>query len=171
MNNQDEELIVTDFGTVKSKEYFYVGDPCYVLDDDTYDDMCYKIQDWDVEHGKWIDNFGVIKTEKGEMLVHKTLYGDGTYESPIGEVSVDSGLIAIIPDTLLDQDKFHRILDDNAGCRVYGTEANLLWITGDTESEYGSRYGTFEINIKNPDYSFQIHTGKNINESMSDMKL
>ena len=76
-------------GKVKSNIGFYIGDPCYVLNDEEY-------------YGNWEKNYkfddGEIKTDCGTWFVHSTAYGDGEYYDNNGVgYGVDSGTIAVIP--------------------------------------------------------------------------
>lgn len=83
------------FATIKSNKGFYIGDPCYVLDDSIYHGI------WGNEH-----NFedGVIEADGYEFAVFGTAYGDGCYEDGDGnEYGVDSGTISVIPIELLNK--------------------------------------------------------------------
>lgn len=76
-------------GKVKSNIGFYIGDPCYVLNDEEY-------------YGNWEKKYnfddGEIKTDCGTWFVHSTAYGDGEYYDNNGtSYGVDSATIAVIP--------------------------------------------------------------------------
>ena len=79
--------------TVQSNE-FWVGDPCYVLSDDIYDNI------WGKEYNY---QDGLIDCGNGlSFEVHGTAYGDGCYEGSNGFMyCVDSGTIAVIPKELV----------------------------------------------------------------------
>lgn len=74
---------------VESNVGFYIGDPCYVLDDEEY-------------HKNWGDRNGFrdgeIQTDKGVWFVHDTAFGDGEYHDQyMNDYGVDSGTLAVIP--------------------------------------------------------------------------
>lgn len=76
-------------GKIESNIGFYIGDPCYVLDDNEY-------------YGNWEKKYnfddGEIKTDCGTWFVHSTAYGDGEYYDNNGaSYGVDSGTLAVIP--------------------------------------------------------------------------
>ena len=85
--------------TLNSKKGFYVGDICYVLDDNVYDDI------W----GKAGYEDGVYETPFGQFAkfaVASTAYGDGSYADQFGhEYGVDAGVIGIVPWELLEHQK------------------------------------------------------------------
>lgn len=132
--NANEDMNV---GTINSDSGFYIGDPCYVLDDSIY----YGI--WDK---KYDFQDGLIETEQGNFLVHGTKYGDGCYRCGSGECGVDSGTIAVIPRSLVSKEDGLRL-----GVEVDGDSASL---------EYQSEAGIFCISISNPDNYFEIVTGE-----------
>ena len=76
--------------TVVSNKGFYVGDICYVLNDDLY-------------HGVWgaagYENGVFTDTASGlKFAVAGTLYGDGEYQDQQGRrYGVDAGVIGIVP--------------------------------------------------------------------------
>ena len=134
-----------DLGTIKSSTgKFYVGDPCYALPDEIY-------------YGIWDDKYnfedGLIETDTEDWLVHGTAYGDGSYPSSEGTFGVDSGTLSVIPTSLLDEDKLYDI--DRLGKIIPGESAHVSW-KGNT--------GTFIIEIKNPDLTFDIVTGDDSGE-------
>ena len=67
---------------------YYLGDPCYALSDDIYDNY------W----GKAGYATGTMLTPFGAFIVARTAYGDGEYTDGSGSMyPVDSGTIALIP--------------------------------------------------------------------------
>ena len=86
-----ESVDMSKEGSIESKVgKFYIGDPCYVLDDNIYFDIWDK--KFNFEDGRVDCNDGL------SFLVHGTAYGDGEYYDENGNVyGVDSGTIAIIP--------------------------------------------------------------------------
>lgn len=67
---------------------YYIGDPCYVIDEDKWDSFCHKIPRHDM----------LMEFEGLDVLVHDTAHGDGLYETnTMQNIAVDSGLIAILP--------------------------------------------------------------------------
>lgn len=74
-----------------SKKGFYIGDICYVLDDEDY----YKI--WGDKYN-WKDGSIVIDDSNMPVLVHGTAYGDGCYyDEQFNKYPVDAGVIGVVP--------------------------------------------------------------------------
>nr|DAR59231.1 MAG TPA: hypothetical protein [Caudoviricetes sp.] len=76
--------------TIKSNKGFYIGDICYVLNDDIYDGIWGKI-------GQYQD--GEYATDGGnKFVVASTAYGDGCYGDDYGNVyGVDAGVLGLVP--------------------------------------------------------------------------
>jgi len=71
---------------------YYVGDLCYVLDNDEWDEVCSLI----IQGNKVIDGEFVLKDGR-EFAIYSTAYGDGEYNDYYGNsYSVDSGSIGCI---------------------------------------------------------------------------
>lgn len=115
-------------GVLKSKKGFYVGDICYVLDDDIYDGV------WGA-HG-YAD--GCYDTELGKFAVGSTAYGDGCYDDQYGHrFPVDAGVIGIVPWEILEKQKKWR------GYGTSGTDEGKLnglgyFMTGETATFYAT---------------------------------
>lgn len=142
--------------TIKSKKGFYIGDICYVLDDEIYS-------------GVW----GAAEYEDGEyttpsghkFAVASTAYGDGSYNDQDGnEYGVDAGVIGIVPWELLETQKKWR---EQYGRNKSDTETlDYLghFFEGQTADFYGSSRGNtsedgyFEIYIHETDKTVSIHT-------------
>jgi hypothetical protein len=76
---------------------YYIGDPCYVIADDEWDDFL----------GVFISSDSGFFEYKGHsFFVSNTAYGDGSYEDNFGNTyPVDAGLIGAIPMELVSQYK------------------------------------------------------------------
>ena len=76
---------------IKSNDGFYIGDICYVLNDDLYHNVwggIYEYQDCVVRDPKTGIHFAVAGTR----------WGDGTYVDQYGhQYPVDAGVIGIVP--------------------------------------------------------------------------
>ena len=73
---------------------YYIGDPCYALSEDIYDNC------W----GEAKYALGKMSTPLGDFIVASTAYGDGEYVDDDGfKYPVDSGTIAVIPWTMCEQ--------------------------------------------------------------------
>lgn len=90
-----QDRITATFGPGK----YYLGDTCYVLDDNIY-------------HGIWGDKYGfddgLIHTPHGDYVVASTAYGDGTFEDDSTEgiiYGVDAGSIGLVPLSLATKEK------------------------------------------------------------------
>ena len=77
---------------------YYIGDPCYVIDDDKWSDFC----DILFKGNGGSRNDEVTDFEGHPMFASGTAYGDGSYEGSDGVVyGVDAGLIGIVPVALI----------------------------------------------------------------------
>lgn len=133
-------------GKIKSNK-FYVGDICYVLNEDLYQNI------WG---GKYDFKDGVIDFGANQVLVHGTRYGDGCYEDNQGNTySVDAGVIGVVPEELIDWDKIEK--DYGSKSKIY----ELGNIVTAQEAELIYDVGTFYINITNNGYedTYIIRTG------------
>ena len=75
---------------------YYVGDPCYVFQDETWGRLIAEAQE-PMLHGD------IVEFDNRQLWAHSTMYGDGIYEDQNGvEYGVDSGIIGIIPIELID---------------------------------------------------------------------
>lgn len=76
--------------TIKSNKGFYIGDICYVLNDDIYDGIWGKIGQY--EDGEYATGGG------DKFAVASTAYGDGCYADDYGNVyGVDAGVLGLVP--------------------------------------------------------------------------
>ena len=71
---------------------YYVGDLCYVMDNDEWDQVCSII----IQGNKVFDGEFELKDGR-KFAIYSTAYGDGLYNDYYGnEYSVDSGSIGCI---------------------------------------------------------------------------
>lgn len=130
--------------TIESKTAFYVGDPCYVLPDETY----YEV--WGETHD--FQN-GIVEVPNTGLsfAVVSTAIGDGVYPGMVADIyskssfevfPVDSGTIAIIPVELIDPEK----LDQD--------ESVVLDFAGPVTIEEVDEDGTIAVNCS--EYSVTI---------------
>jgi hypothetical protein len=71
---------------------YYIGDLCYVLDDDEWDEVCSII----IKGNNFFDGEFVLEDGR-EFAIYSTAYGDGEYNDYYGNsYSVDSGSIGCI---------------------------------------------------------------------------
>lgn len=82
-------------GTIKSEKGFYIGDLCYALNDDTYDEV------WG---GAGYEDGIYTVPENGFMFaVAGTAYGDGTYrDNKNRSYDVDAGNISLMAAELVE---------------------------------------------------------------------
>jgi len=97
----------------------WIGDPCYVIQDELWDDVCYQI----FKGGHKETGFVITVKYNGQELsfiMCGTAYGDGVFNSQSGfEYSVDCGSLGIVPEELIHKDK----LEEN---EIYcGTDSEL----------------------------------------------
>lgn len=118
-------------GVIESEDGFYIGDPCYVLNDKVYD------VEWGINN-KFRD--GEIQTSMGTFIVHETMYGDGEYRvigTRGGYVSVDSGTIAVIPMSMVE--------DKNGLDNGVVVEAARLRVIVDEDCDFDIRWDRGEF--------------------------
>lgn len=135
-----------------SNKGFYVGDICYVLDDEIYDKV------WGAHN--YAD--GVYDTKYGQFAVASTAYGDGSYNDDLGnEYGVDAGVIGIVPWEILETQKKWK--DYYAGRSEMENLNTLGHFFEGTEAHFeatgrgnASEDGLFEITIGDTD--IVIHT-------------
>ncbi len=81
---------------------YYIGDLCYAIADDGWDDFC-KLTITD--DGNVLDGYFKWKTKF--LWTHGTAYGDGCFLDQKGhEYSVDAGLIGVLPFDLIDKHEY-----------------------------------------------------------------
>lgn len=94
MNNKS---VITEFKFPAGK--YFIGDPCYVLEDDIYDKVTENFD---------FDKSYTIEINGHTIFMHGTAYGDGSYKDGSNRsYSVDSGLISIMPMELISMKKFN----------------------------------------------------------------
>jgi hypothetical protein len=113
---------------------YYIGDPCYVIDD------------WNAFCQIWFSmDEGVMDFDGHDMCVFSTQYGDGCFEASDGTLlGVDAGLIAAVPMVLCTRgevedmgavvtfDKKFQCTRDYDGLLRFG---DFSVMTGDEEEE------------------------------------
>jgi hypothetical protein len=73
---------------------YYLGDPCYVIDGDKWNDFLAEF--WKIPE----DRGGVFEYDGQTCAAFYTMYGDGQYETTAGGygfLPVDAGIIGCIP--------------------------------------------------------------------------
>jgi hypothetical protein len=91
MNKEKESFKIN----IKSGK-MYIGDLCYALRDDIYDNVWGKQNQY---------NDGAYQTPEGDFAMVGTAYGDGSYLGSDGmEYPVDAGIIGICDMALVDKD-------------------------------------------------------------------
>ncbi len=75
---------------------YFIGDPCYVFNDDTWDTLCEK-------HLDAMSTGEIFEFNGHQVWSHSTAYGDGVYGDQNGaEYGVDAGLLGIVPIALIE---------------------------------------------------------------------
>ena len=86
------------FGKVMSNKGFYLGDVCYVLGEDAYDQV------WGKENN-YEDGIIEVDGTGFRFAVSGTAFGDGTYYDGEGhEYGVDAGVIGLVPLELVEKE-------------------------------------------------------------------
>lgn len=124
------------YGTIKSKRGFFVGDICYALKDEIYDDV------WGAQHNY---EDGQFTTDDGnQFIVAGTAWGDGEYIDNYGHLyPVDAGVIGVVPLELVKDSLF-----ENLDCGYVCTS---------TEANFEAENGIFKINL-NTGRTIEINT-------------
>lgn len=138
----------------------YVGDICYVLDDDVYDKV------WGEQNN--YDDGEIFFKEGGSFAVFTTGIGDGVYNDTCYRYSfpVDAGVIGMITgEMLLKYGKKELILEDGtldvAQMRSFGAffevdkEVRVYFEAEYIDNGWGSTHYTVEIGTKD---KFEIYT-------------
>lgn len=112
---------------METKQY-YVGDLCYVLSADDWDNICRILSDSDIDDGDNVVKVEFTNKNNQNVTLHiaNTAYGDGCYHGETNGNSdfikspkkrmlrfpVDSGTIGICDVSFLDQEKLHEENED-----------------------------------------------------------
>lgn len=94
---------------INVKNGFYIGDLCYALNEEIYDEV------WggnNYEDGQYTD-----PETKAEFAMVGTAYGDGEYKSDVGALfPVDAGIIGVADLSICDKDtSFGKVVPDYSG--------------------------------------------------------
>ena len=122
--------------TTPSTEY-YIGDPCYVLSDTDYAQLCEMIEQF---------GHGYLVVNGKRVWAQSTYYGDGVYalrdslNHEVASLAVDSGMLAAIPLELLRDDTAEYVVN-------YGFTADLgVEFDCSYDAETGKmRFGTYSV--------------------------
>lgn len=93
---------------------FYIGDPCLILGEERFQDMLQDI----VSLREGIGRAYINETHEIPVMWAYTVAGDGVFlvysgeDEHIGEVTVDSGMIAFVPEDLADKDTVEEALKE-----------------------------------------------------------
>jgi len=125
MQNKINETIKTNTKKV------WIGDPCYVLQDELWDDVCDQIFKGGKETGHVITvNY---KGNDLSFIQCGTAYGDGCFSSQTGfEYGVDAGILAIVPEELIHDDYN---LDDSLG-KLFEIETDNISLQTDGKGTF-----------------------------------
>lgn len=75
---------------------YYIGDPCYVMQDGTWDELLNEHHDH-LSHGE------IVEFKGAQLWAHGTAHGDGAYaDQNDAEYTVDSGMLGVVPLALID---------------------------------------------------------------------
>ncbi len=113
------------FGKVKSNKGFYLGDVCYVLSEDVYDQV------WG-EENNYED--GIIEVPGTDCCfgVASTAYGDGGYyDGESHEYGVDAGVIGLVPLELVEKEdglEFGRVFGE-IGTAEFEADEGKFFVT------------------------------------------
>jgi len=111
---------------------YYVGDLCYVIEDDVWSEVCEQSFDPDNEPGDLLE-----LADGRQFFILRTAYGDGFYCDAEGRTyAVDSGTIgAIKVDDIIATDKLERTISQGHGQIV---EFEFEMVNGDVFDDNGT---------------------------------
>ena len=106
---------------------YYIGDPCYIMNRDTWSDFCNLVFKnlFDQDEPKFKDQLFFMTNPK---------YGDGTYYDNYGkEYFVDSGCIGIFPEELIEKEAVggHIVIFDKdfkVDCKNYVLKCDDIFV-------------------------------------------
>ena len=112
---------------------YYIGDLCYVIEDDNWSEVC------DLSFDPLNEPGDMLQLEDGrQFFILDTAYGDGCYCGTDGKVySVDSGTIGAIKVDDCDKDKLADITERGLGHIV---EFAYPLLEGDVQNDHGTLY-------------------------------
>ena len=162
MNTITEDLTITP-------GKYYIGDPCYIWPDDKWDEFCNEL-----DYG----NGQILEFEGKGLYVFSTAFGDGVYDLiqndlKIRYLSVDAGLLSIIPLDLIESMPNHKL----EGIRTE-TYYKIIEITEDIKiNEVGKghiKFGEYSINtdecIYDGEYDGEYDEELDWEESLKDLE-
>ena len=103
---------------------YYVGDPCYIIPDELWDDYISEMFD---DSGRSLGPIFCIQYKQFRTFVFDTKFGDGQYPISINGVElnsfgVDAGCYSLIPEALVNE--FNGKM--SSGCKVtFNNEAHI----------------------------------------------
>jgi len=126
---------------------YYIGDPCYVLDDDAWDRV--------LELSSCFEDGKPVPFDDHMIWAHHTMYGDGAYYDQNGnEFGVDSGCLGAVPLSAISDpagedsgalvDAPNGLVveyDEQTGTFVFGS---IIIKTGDEDIEDGDFDGGYD---------------------------
>ena len=137
MQNKINETIKTN------SERVWIGDPCYVLQDELWDDVCEQIFKGGHKEVGHVITVNYNGTEIS-FIQCGTAYGDGCFNSNTGfEYGVDAGCLAIVPEELIHEDYN---LDDSLG-NYFEIETDNISLQTDGKGTFTFSDGTKVIEI------------------------
>ena len=124
--------------TIYCEDGFYIGDPCYALDDALYDEWLKWADERKKTEGSWRSEGKFVFDGNDIMISDHTKYGDGFYDGCV----VDSGNIAVIPlgycDSKKDYHDYGSVIDNYTGKVTLHTDENgdfyIRWGKWDSET-------------------------------------
>lgn len=129
----------------------YVGDPCYILNDEFYQEF------WGNENN--FEDGELSKDGRPVMIVQGTAYGDGCYDGNIidfptnnhrsHDFPVDAGVLAVVNLEFADPEKLKEIEDSGLGV-IFKTPCDTIILNEDE--------GEFDFFVSaNGDFLYNIH--------------
>lgn len=104
MGNLKEVAGYPVVGVMAAGDY-YIGDPCYAIDENLWQQFCDMILDDDI-----LKNGCIIEFQGHKCFVCATNWGDGAYYDQLGrEFGVDAGILGAIPKVLCVRERWQEL--------------------------------------------------------------
>jgi hypothetical protein len=137
---EDEEEEYEDVAniTLPQGEYF-IGDPCYVIPDDIWDEWCTTLKMKD----------GEVMTNGIKWVINSTHWGDGLYEGSDGYAyGVDAGTLGMVPAALFDPWKKESAGMTLGTFHTFDTEITYRVSRGKNVTIFTISSGSFNLEIR-----------------------
>lgn len=101
---------------------YYIGDPCYMIDDDDWQEIGDKTGWFGAGNEPFINYNGLFELKGRTCFAEGTHWGDGVYSDNKGnQYGVDAGLIGLVPLDVCKSDDLPRMLEELGAVHEFKT--------------------------------------------------